>query len=91
MDTFNQVSIFFVMTHRIQLGIILIVTLLFSLGANCKKSACKENPKEDCVCTMEYNPVCGCNNKTYGNACAAECAGITEYTKGPCKESGGQP
>jgi hypothetical protein len=40
---------------------------------------------------MEYNPVCGCNNKTYGNACAAECAGITEYTKGPCKESEGNP
>ena len=91
MDTFNQVSIFFAMPHRIYTGIMIVIALFFGIGASCKKSACKENPKEDCVCTMEYNPVCGCNNKTYGNACAAECAGITEYTEGPCKESGGQP
>ncbi len=46
---------------------------------------CVEKIKPDCVCTLQYDPVCGCNNKTYGNACAAECAGISKYTKGECK------
>ena len=45
---------------------------------------CQENPKADCMCTKQYDPVCGCNNKTYGNACVANCAGITTYTKGEC-------
>ncbi|MCB0529513.1 MAG: hypothetical protein KDC65_13605 [Saprospiraceae bacterium] len=43
-----------------------------------------ENIKPDCSCTMQYGPVCGCNNKTYSNACAAECAGIKRYKKGAC-------
>ncbi|MBD79753.1 MAG: hypothetical protein CL840_12625 [Crocinitomicaceae bacterium] len=40
---------------------------------------------DDCICTYEYDPVCGCDNKTYGNACAAECNSIREFTKGECK------
>ncbi|GAB4494025.1 MAG: hypothetical protein OHK0019_19300 [Saprospiraceae bacterium] len=57
----------------------------FTIAFSCKTaSKCVENPKKDCVCTMQYDPVCGCNNKTYSNACAAECAGIREYKKGEC-------
>ncbi len=37
------------------------------------------------ICTMEYNPVCGCNGVTYGNVCAAENQGVTSYKRGACK------
>ncbi|MBV6439876.1 MAG: hypothetical protein EPGJADBJ_01531 [Saprospiraceae bacterium] len=50
----------------------------------CPPKQCVENPRPDCVCTMQYDPVCGCNNKTYSNACVAECAGIKKYKKGEC-------
>ena len=59
--------------------------LLVSLGG-CTTKRCIEKPVADCVCTMQYDPVCGCNNKTYSNACAAECAGIKVYTKDPCEK-----
>ncbi|MBK9149961.1 MAG: hypothetical protein IPM26_02835 [Saprospiraceae bacterium] len=61
------------------------ILLLLTSFLSCKKDECRENPKTDCFCTEQYDPVCGCNNKTYGNACHANCAGITDFVKGECK------
>jgi hypothetical protein len=33
-------------------------------------------------CDYNFDPVCGCNKKAYGNACSAECNGITIYKRG---------
>lgn len=70
----------------------LVVAACVSLmAATCSKDSeevvCAEREVEDCICTMVYKPVCGCNNKTYGSACDASCHGIEDYTEGPCKES----
>ena len=37
------------------------------------------------VCTDDYNPVCGCDDKTYSNACEANAQGVSVAAQGACE------
>ncbi|MDJ0367277.1 Kazal-type serine protease inhibitor domain-containing protein [Hymenobacter sp. H14-R3] len=50
-------------------------------ATNCL-DASRANPNG--ICTMEHDPVCGCNGLTYANACVARNAGLRSFQPGPC-------
>lgn len=53
-----------------------------------KEPVAKAEPKakEGCFCMEVWEPVCGVDNKTYGNTCEADCAKVKVASQGECKK-----
>lgn len=54
---------------------------LFPEGKCSGPGVCKLKPE---ICPMYYNPVCGCDMRTYGNECEAFSSGVSILYLGEC-------
>ena len=57
---------------------------MFKLGFNDFNNECLDTNLDDCLCTEEWDPVCGVDGNTYSNTCYATCEYIVVAYEGEC-------
>lgn len=59
---------------------------LFSYQVNAEQAIQQQSQSQklNCICTKQWEPVCGVNGRTYGNLCEAHCAKVKVVHKGAC-------
>lgn len=79
---------------RLSSFFLLATTLLLLAACGTKVPAETDKPcidpaqiDPDAACIELYQPVCGCDGKTYPNDCFARTAGVTSWTEGTCPDA----
>ena len=63
----------------------LLILIFFSCSDENDNSTCYDEALiNETPCNLEYMPVCGCDDITYGNSCEASNNGVLSWDEGPC-------
>lgn len=63
---------------------VILCFMLLSYQVHAEQAVQQQKQIPNCICTKQWEPVCGVNGRTYGNLCEAHCAKVEVVHEGPC-------